>query len=123
MRAVDCVAAVCAKLSGSSEALGLRQGAANFVRLTVQACLSEQAFVNVLLAIGDPGDEVVLTKPYYFSHMVAIQLAGLHPVVADPDHALQPSVTNIAQSLTAKTKVGCEKLRSTAGARGAGQHS
>jgi aspartate/methionine/tyrosine aminotransferase len=34
-----------------------------------------QAMTNVALAICDPGDEVVLVAPYYFSHLLALQIA------------------------------------------------
>ena len=36
---------------------------------------ANQAFSNVALALVDPGDEVVLCAPYYFSHLVALQIA------------------------------------------------
>eukprot|EP00960_Hanusia_phi_P057458 763575-Hanusia_phi.AAC.1 len=39
---------------------------------------ANQAFVNVMLAVCDPGDYVVLFKPYYYSHRVAVELAGEH---------------------------------------------
>ena len=38
---------------------------------------ANQAYAACLLATCDPGDEVVLFQPYYFSHLVAAQLLGL----------------------------------------------
>ena len=42
------------------------------------------AFVHAVLAITNPGDEVILPVPFYFNHEMAIQMAGCTPVrVAD----------------------------------------
>ena len=38
------------------------------------------AFVNAILAVTDPGDEVILPTPYYFNHEMAIVIAGAVPV-------------------------------------------
>lgn len=35
---------------------------------------ANQAFVNLVLALLDPQDAVVLFAPYYFNHMMAIQV-------------------------------------------------
>lgn len=37
---------------------------------------ANQAFVNVVLTLLDPGDSVVLFVPYYFNHLMAIQMTG-----------------------------------------------
>jgi aspartate/methionine/tyrosine aminotransferase len=42
---------------------------------------ANQAFVNVLLAVADSGDAVILFAPYYFSHYSAALFAGLRPIV------------------------------------------
>ena len=34
------------------------------------------AFMNAVLAITDPGDEIILPAPYYFNHEMAIVMAG-----------------------------------------------
>ena len=39
-------------------------------------CVCVQAFMNVVLAICDPGDAVVQFKPYYFNHQMAFQMTG-----------------------------------------------
>jgi len=36
---------------------------------------ANQAFSLLALALCDPGDEAVLLAPYYFSHLVALQIA------------------------------------------------
>ena len=54
---------------------------------------ANQAFAHALLAVCDPGDEVILFRPYYFSHLVAVQLLGLQPVFLDCDaHSGLPDV-------------------------------
>ena len=53
---------------------------------------ANQAYAAALLATCDPGDEVVLFRPYYFSHLVAVQLLGLVPRVIDCDALGQPDV-------------------------------
>ncbi|EOD29673.1 hypothetical protein EMIHUDRAFT_123208 [Emiliania huxleyi CCMP1516] len=52
---------------------------------------ANQAFVHALLSTCDVGDEVLLWRPYYFSHLVALQLLGLVPVFADCDERGEPT--------------------------------
>lgn len=37
---------------------------------------ANQAFVNVVLSLVDESDRVVLFKPYYFNHIMALQMSG-----------------------------------------------
>ena len=37
---------------------------------------ANQAFTNVVLALLDSGDGSVLFAPYYFNHLMAIQMTG-----------------------------------------------
>ncbi len=62
------------------------------------------AFVNAILAITDPGDEVVLQAPYYFNHDMAIVLAGCRavPVTTDERYQLRPDA--IARAITPRTR-------------------
>ena len=39
-----------------------------------------QAYMNAVLAITDPGDEVILPTPYYFNHEMAVVMAGARAV-------------------------------------------
>jgi aspartate/methionine/tyrosine aminotransferase len=39
-----------------------------------------QAFMNAVLAIADPDDEVILPTPYYFNHEMAVVIAGCRAV-------------------------------------------
>ncbi len=68
---------------------------------------SNQGFMEALLAILDPGDEIILPAPYYFNQEMAVRLVGAVPVEVpmkedrggyhlDPDE--------IAKNLSPKTK-------------------
>ena len=37
---------------------------------------ANQAFINVVLTLLDPGDRVILFVPYYFNHLMAVQMTG-----------------------------------------------
>ena len=62
------------------------------------------AFTNALLAIADPGDEVILQTPYYFNHEMAITMASCRPVLVPTDarYQLQPEL--MAGAITKRTK-------------------
>ena len=62
------------------------------------------AFVNAVLAVTDPGDEVILQAPFYFNHEMAVVIAGCRPVVVPTDegYQLQPDV--IARAITPRTR-------------------
>ena len=47
------------------------------------------AFLTALLAICDQGDEVVLVKPYFFNHEMAVRIIGGRPVVVAADERYQ----------------------------------
>ncbi|MGE0129545.1 MAG: pyridoxal phosphate-dependent aminotransferase [Blastocatellales bacterium] len=62
------------------------------------------AFINALLAVADPGDEVILQTPYYFNHEMAITMANCRAtlVPTDENYQLQPRL--IAEAITDKTR-------------------
>lgn len=63
-----------------------------------------QAFMNAILAITDPGDEVVLPVPYYFNHEMAVVMAGARPVGVPTGDDYQLDVQAIAEAITAHTR-------------------
>jgi aspartate/methionine/tyrosine aminotransferase len=63
-----------------------------------------QAFVNAILAITDPGDEVILPAPYYFNHEMAVVIAGAVPVGVVTDDDYQLDVHAMADAITARTR-------------------
>ncbi|MFM5888069.1 MAG: pyridoxal phosphate-dependent aminotransferase [Dolichospermum sp.] len=65
---------------------------------------SNMGFINAILAITSPGDEIILNTPYYFNHEMAIKMAGCHPILVptDTDYGLIPPA--IAAAITDKTR-------------------
>ena len=62
------------------------------------------AFLNAVLAIADPGDEIILPAPFYFNHDMAIVLAGCRtvPVPTRPDYQLD--LDALAAAITPRTR-------------------
>jgi aspartate/methionine/tyrosine aminotransferase len=65
---------------------------------------SNMGFLNAILAVADIGDEVVLLRPYYFNHEMAIEIAGCRPVVVATDANYQIDVQAVHQALTPRTR-------------------
>ena len=65
---------------------------------------ANMGFLNALLAITEPGDEVVLFSPYYFNHEMAITMLGCTPVCVPLDDAYNIDVERLLASLSSKTK-------------------
>jgi aspartate/methionine/tyrosine aminotransferase len=63
-----------------------------------------QAFVNAILAITDPGDEVILPAPFYFNHEMALVIAGAVPVAVRTRDDYQLDVEAIAAAITPRTR-------------------
>jgi aspartate/methionine/tyrosine aminotransferase len=62
------------------------------------------AFMNAVLAITDPGDEVMLLTPYYFNHEMAVRIAGCRPIGAATDEQYQPDLGAIRAAITPRTR-------------------
>lgn len=62
------------------------------------------AFMNAVLAITQPGDEIILQTPYYFNHEMAIAIAGCRPVLVPTDDNYQLRLDAIAAAITPKTR-------------------
>lgn len=62
------------------------------------------AFMNALLAITDPGDEIILQTPYYFNHDMGITMAGCLPVLVPTDQQFQLQPDRIAEAITDRTR-------------------
>ncbi len=65
---------------------------------------ANMGFVNAVLAITDPGDEIILILPYYFNHEMAVRIADCRAVCVgtDADHQLRPAA--IADAVTERTR-------------------
>lgn len=62
------------------------------------------AFVNALLAIADPGDEIILQTPFYFNHEMAIVMASCRAVLVPTDSAYQLQPAAIERAITERTR-------------------
>lgn len=65
---------------------------------------SNMAFLNAVLAITDPGDEIILPGPYYFNHHMAIEMAGCHAVVVPTTRQYQLDLAAIEAAMTDHTR-------------------
>jgi aspartate/methionine/tyrosine aminotransferase len=65
---------------------------------------SNMGFMNAILAITNPGDEIILQTPYYFNHEMAITMANCQPVLVKTDSNYQLRPQAIQQAITPKTK-------------------
>jgi aspartate/methionine/tyrosine aminotransferase len=62
------------------------------------------AFVNAILAVTDPADEIILQVPYYFNHEMAVAIANCKAVCVptDENYQLQPEL--IRKAITKRTR-------------------
>ncbi|MEI6465499.1 MAG: pyridoxal phosphate-dependent aminotransferase [Verrucomicrobiota bacterium] len=82
---------------------GVPVGSAHGNRLMVTAG-GNQAFLNAVLAITDPGDEVILPVPYYFNHEMAITMANARPVLVTTDANYQLDLAALRTAITPRTR-------------------
>jgi aspartate/methionine/tyrosine aminotransferase len=62
------------------------------------------AFLNAVLAIADPGDEIVLPVPFYFNHDMAIVMAGCRTVAVATRPDYQLDLDALAAAVTPRTR-------------------
>ena len=65
---------------------------------------SNMAFMNAIMAIADFGDEIILPKPYYFNHEMAITMLGAVPRGIEPDARMLPTLSAIETAITPRTR-------------------
>jgi aspartate/methionine/tyrosine aminotransferase len=94
----DLVEAIEAKLEAENH---VRPDASRRVVVTAGG---NMAFMNAVLAVTDPGDEVILQAPYYFNHEMAVVMAGCRTVVVptDKNYQLRPDV--IRRAISSRTR-------------------
>ncbi len=81
----------------------------NHITLSEDNCIvvtagSNMGFMNAILALTSPGDEIILQTPYYFNHEMAIQMASCQPIFVETDSNYQLRPDAIQQAITDKTK-------------------
>lgn len=82
---------------------GVRVGASHGNRTMVTAG-GNQAFLNAVLAIADPNDEVILPTPYYFNHEMAVTMANCRPVLVPTDTNHQLDLAALRAAITQRTR-------------------
>lgn len=65
---------------------------------------SNMGFLNAILAICDPDDEVILIRPWYFNHEMAIRMVNCIPVSVDSNEDYQPDLTALEEAITNRTR-------------------
>ena len=80
---------------------GMRLG--NDQRIVVTAG-ANMGFVNAVLAIADPGDEIILNLPYYFNHEMAITMADCKAICVPTDENYQLQSELIERAITSRTR-------------------
>lgn len=67
---------------------------------------TQEAMSVAILALLDPGDEIIMPDPYYFSYEYAIQYAGgtLVTVPTSAATGFEPDPNDIARAITPRTK-------------------
>ncbi len=62
------------------------------------------AFLTALLAITQPGDEIVLLSPFYFNHEMAVGMASCRAVVVPTDADHQLDLAGVRAAITPRTR-------------------
>jgi aspartate/methionine/tyrosine aminotransferase len=65
---------------------------------------SNMAFLNAILAIADPGDEILLPRPWYFNQEMAIRMIGCIPVGVPTDDRHQLQLEALRAAVTPRTR-------------------
>lgn len=67
---------------------------------------AKQAVYEALLAICDPGDEVLLLAPYWVSYAEQVRMAGGRPVAVpcDPEDGFHPKAARVEERVGPRTK-------------------
>ncbi len=65
---------------------------------------SNMAFVHCVLALCDPGDEIIMMTPYYFNHEMAATMANVRPVLVPTTADHQPRPERIAAAISPRTR-------------------
>lgn len=73
-------------------------------RAIVVTAGGNMAFMNAILAIADPGDEIILPSPYYFNHEMAIAIANCKAVLVSTDSEYQLRPESLAAAISLRTR-------------------
>lgn len=65
---------------------------------------ANMGFLNAVLAITEPGDEVILPSPYYFNQEMALRMLNCEPVLVSTDNGYQPQLDRIESAISQRTR-------------------
>jgi aspartate/methionine/tyrosine aminotransferase len=65
---------------------------------------ANMGFVHAILAITEPGDQVILPVPFYFNHEMAVRMAGCTVAPVGTDDRYHLDVDAIRRAITPRTK-------------------
>ena len=80
---------------------GIAVGADQTIMVTAG---SNMGFYHSVLAITDPGDEIILLTPFFFNHEMAVAMANCRPVLLPTDAAYQPQLDRIEAAISPRTR-------------------
>lgn len=95
--------------AGLLETLNQKITAENNIHLGSESLLmvtagSNMAFLNCVMAVGDPGDEFILPMPFYFNQEMAIKMCGCVPVTVPVNEDWSLDVDALAAAITSRTR-------------------
>lgn len=92
--------------SAIAEKLSRENGLSYSPSQIVVSCGAKHAIFNILQAICDEGDEVIILSPYWVSYSEAVKLSGGTPVFvsAGMDTGFKVTLDEIVQAVTDRTK-------------------
>lgn len=79
----------------------IRTGEGNAIVVTAG---SNMAFNTAILALCDPGDEVILPLPYYFNHEMSLVMERCKPVTVSTDDHYHVRLEEVEAAITDRTR-------------------
>lgn len=65
---------------------------------------ANMAFLHAIMAITQPGDEIILNLPFYFNHEMAVQMVGCTAVGVATDERYRPRIDALRDAITPRTR-------------------
>ena len=65
---------------------------------------ANQGFMNILLAISQPADEIIFFTPTYFNYVMAAKMIGCKPIFVSTNQSFQPDLSDLKNKITNNTK-------------------
>lgn len=86
------------------EKLARENGTTMEGRRVVVTAGGNMGFLNAVLAITDPGDEVILPVPFYFNHEMALTMIGCRAVPVPTDAQYHLDLDAVRAAITPRTR-------------------